>query len=64
MLHKSFPGSSYLNFGTTLCYVRLYSFYSSHGLIFFPQIRQRSWTVEELGFGAVLRGIGPKDIVP
>ncbi len=46
-----------------LCCVRFY-FYSSHGFNFSPQIRQRSWTVEELGFGAVLRGIGPEDIVP
>ncbi len=30
----------------------------------FSQIRQRAWTVEELGLGAVLRGIGPEDVVP
>ena len=74
MLHRSLFGSSCLNFcyyvllclssGHCVVLVCVFTFYSSHGFNSSPQIRQRAWTVEELGFGAVLRGIGPEDIVP
>ena len=47
-----------------LCWCAYLLFIRLMVLIFSPQIRQRAWTVEELGFGAVLRGIGPEDIVP
>ncbi len=50
--------------GRCVVLVCVFTFLSVSWFKFFSQIRQRAWTVEELGFGAVLRGIGPEDIVP